>query len=74
MDKVQNPVATIEMADGGVITVELAVETAPNTVKNFVALVKDGFYDGLIFHRVIPGFMLQGGCPQGSGMSGPGYT
>jgi len=71
---VQNPVATIEMADGGVITVELDVQAAPNTVKNFIALVKDGFYDGLIFHRVIPGFMLQGGCPQGSGMSGPGYT
>jgi len=71
---VQNPVATIEMADGGIITVELDIQAAPNTVKNFIALVKDGFYDGLIFHRVIPGFMIQGGCPQGSGMSGPGFT
>ena len=70
----QNPVATIEMADGGIITVELDIQAAPNTVKNFIALAKDGFYDGLIFHRVIPGFMIQGGCPQGSGMSGPGFT
>jgi len=74
MDKVQNPVATIEMADGGVITIELDLQAAPNTVKNFIALVKNSFYDNLIFHRAIPGFMLQGGCPQGSGMSGPGYT
>jgi len=74
MNKVQNPVATIELVDGGVITVELDVQVAPNTVKNFVALVKNSFYDNLIFHRAIPGFMLQGGCPQGSGIGGPGYT
>ncbi|MBT9169028.1 MAG: Peptidyl-prolyl cis-trans isomerase B [Syntrophomonadaceae bacterium] len=60
----QNLVATIEMADGGVITVELDVQAAPNTVKNFIALAKEGFYDGLIFHRLIPGFMIQGGCPK----------
>lgn len=70
----KNPVVTIEMEDGGIIKAELDLQTAPNTVKNFVALVKDGFYDGLIFHRVIPEFMIQGGCPQGSGMGGPGYT
>lgn len=70
----QNPLVTIEMADDGIITAELAIDAAPNTVKNFVSLVKSGFYDGLIFHRAIPNFMLQGGCPQGSGMSGPGYA
>lgn len=69
-----NPVAAIEMEDGGIIKVELAAQTAPNTVRNFVSLVNKGFYDGLIFHRVIPDFMVQGGCPQGSGMAGPGYT
>ena len=70
----QNPIVTIEMDDGGKMVVELYPEVAPNTVNNFVSLVKSGFYDGLIFHRVIPGFMIQGGCPQGTGMGGPGYT
>ena len=63
----------IEMADGGKIEVELLPEFAPNTVKNFKSLVSKGFYDGLIFHRVIKGFMIQGGCPQGRGTGGPGY-
>ena len=67
------PVATITMADGGVITVELDYATAPNTVKNFISLANGGFYDGLIFHRVIPGFMIQGGDPSGNGSGGPGY-
>ncbi|HZK25711.1 MAG TPA: peptidylprolyl isomerase [Oscillospiraceae bacterium] len=69
----KNPEVTIEMEDGGMIKAELALDTAPNTVKNFVSLVQSGFYDGLIFHRVIPGFMIQGGDPQGTGMGGPGY-
>ena len=69
-----NPVVTIEMADGGIIKVELDPQAAPNTVKSFVSLVKSKFYDDRIFHRVIPGFMVQGGCPHGSGMGGPGYT
>ena len=69
-----NPIVTIEMANGGVIKAELFPEIAPNTVANFVNLVESGFYDGLIFHRVIPGFMIQGGDPQGTGMGGPGYT
>lgn len=64
---------TIEMENGGVIKAELYPEIAPKTVENFMKLVKDGFYDGLIFHRVIPGFMIQGGCPEGTGMGGPGY-
>ena len=70
----QNPIVTIEMEDGGKMVAELYPEVAPNTVNNFVSLVQSGFYDGLIFHRVIPGFMIQGGCPQGTGMGGPGYT
>ena len=70
----QNPIVTIEMENGGVIKAELYPEDAPNTVNNFISLVKKGFYDGLIFHRVISGFMIQGGCPQGTGMGGPGYT
>ena len=70
----QNPIVTIEMENGGVIKAELYPEVAPNTVNNFISLVKKGFYDGLIFHRVISGFMIQGGCPQGTGMGGPGYT
>lgn len=70
----QNPVVTITMANGDVIKAELYPEIAPNTVHNFISLVKHGFYDGLIFHRVINGFMIQGGCPQGNGMGGPGYT
>lgn len=70
----QNPVITFEMEDGDVIKAELYPETAPNTVNNFLSLVKSGFYDGLIFHRVIKGFMIQGGCPEGTGMGGPGYS
>ena len=69
----QNPIATIEMEDGGVITLELYPEVAPISVNNFISLANKGFYDGLIFHRVISGFMIQGGDPQGSGMGGPGY-
>lgn len=68
-----NPVVTIEMENGGVMKVELYPETAPNTVANFISLVEKGFYNGTIFHRVIPGFMIQGGDPEGSGMGGPGY-
>ncbi|MCD8121939.1 MAG: peptidylprolyl isomerase [Clostridiales bacterium] len=70
----KNPEITITMEDGGVIRAELYPEIAPNTVKNFLSLVKSGFYDGLIFHRVIKGFMIQGGCPQGTGTGGPGYS
>ena len=66
--------AIITMEDGGVIELELYPETAPITVKNFEELAEKGFYDGLIFHRVIPGFMIQGGCPNGTGTGGPGYT
>ncbi len=69
-----NPIVKIEMENGGVMTAELYPEIAPNTVANFVNLVESGFYDGLIFHRVIPGFMIQGGDPQGTGMGGPGYS
>lgn len=65
---------TIEMEDGGVLRAELFPETAPETVANFVALAEQGFYDGLVFHRVIPGFMIQGGCPKGTGIGGPGHT
>ena len=68
-----NPVVTIEMENGGVIKAELYPEIAPNTVNNFLSLVNRGFYDGLIFHRVIPGFMIQGGDPLGVGTGGPGY-
>lgn len=68
-----NPTVTIEMEDGSVMRAELYPETAPNTVRNFIALANDGFYDGLIFHRVIPGFMIQGGDPDGTGAGGPGY-
>ncbi len=70
----QNPVVTIQMADGGQIELELFPETAPNTVSNFIHLVQQGFYNGTIFHRVIPGFMIQGGDPDGTGMGGPGYS
>lgn len=69
-----NPVITITMADGGVIKAELYPTVAPNTVNNFISLAKKGYYDGLIFHRVIEGFMIQGGCPQGRGTGGPGYS
>ena len=68
-----NPIVTIKMFDGGVIKAELYPEIAPNTVNNFISLVEKGFYNGLIFHRVIPGFMIQGGCPKGNGTGGPGY-
>ena len=67
-------IVRIEMEDGGVMRAELYPETAPITVANFEKLVKDGFYDGVIFHRVIPGFMIQGGDPTGTGMGGPGWT
>ena len=70
----QNPIVTFEMADGSVMKAELYPEIAPNTVNNFISLVKKNFYDGLIFHRVTNGFMIQGGCPQGTGMGGPGYS
>lgn len=69
-----NPVVTITMTNGDVMKAELYPEIAPNTVNNFISLVQKGFYDGLIFHRVISGFMLQGGDPQGTGMGGPGYS
>ena len=69
-----NPVVTITMTNGDVMKAELYPEIAPNTVNNFISLVQKGFYDGLIFHRVIPGFMIQGGCPNGTGMGGPGHT
>ena len=69
-----NPIVTIEMEDGGVIKAELYPEVAPNTVNNFISLVQKGFYDGVIFHRVIPGFMIQGGDPNGIGIGGPGYS
>ena len=69
-----NPIVTIEMENGDIIKAELYPEIAPNTVASFVNLVEKGFYDGLIFHRVIPGFMIQGGDPTGTGMGGPGYT
>ena len=69
-----NPVVTITMDNGDVIKAELYPEIAPNTVNNFISLVKKGFYDGLIFHRVINGFMIQGGCPDATGMGGPGYS
>ncbi|HEX2953122.1 MAG TPA: peptidylprolyl isomerase [Bacillota bacterium] len=69
-----NPIATIEMENGNKLQVELYPEVAPNTVNNFIALANSGFYNGLIFHRVIPGFMIQGGCPQGIGTGNPGYS
>ena len=69
-----NPIITIQMKNGGVMKAELYPDIAPETVKNFVELASKGFYNGLIFHRVIPGFMIQGGDPEGTGMGGPGYT
>ncbi|MCQ2448484.1 MAG: peptidylprolyl isomerase, partial [Oscillibacter sp.] len=68
-----NPIVTITMEDGRVMRGELYPEKAPNTVNNFISLANKGYYDGLTFHRVIPGFMIQGGCPDGTGMGGPGY-
>ena len=70
----QNPIVTITMENGDVMKAELYPEVAPNTVNNFISLIKKGYYDGLIFHRVINGFMIQGGCPDGTGMGGPGYS
>ena len=70
----QNPIVTITMDNGYVIKAELYPETAPNSVRNFISLINKGFYNGLIFHRVIRGFMIQGGCPDGTGMGGPGYS
>jgi len=69
-----NPMVTIEMENGGKMVAELYPEAAPNTVNNFIALANSGFYNGLVFHRVIPGFMIQGGCPRGMGIGGPGYS
>ena len=66
-----NPIVTIEMEQGGIIRAELYPEVAPNTVRNFISLIQKGFYNGTIFHRVIPGFMIQGGDPEGTGMGGP---
>ena len=70
----QNPIVTIEMENGDIIKAELYPDIAPNTVNNFISLIRRGFYDGVIFHRVIPGFMIQGGDPEGTGMGGPGYS
>lgn len=70
----KNPIVTITMENGDVMKAELYPDIAPNTVHNFISLVNKGFYNGLIFHRVINGFMLQGGCPDGNGMGGPGYS
>ena len=70
----KNPIVTFEMENGDVIKAELYPEIAPISVNNFISLIKKGYYDGLIFHRVIKGFMIQGGCPEGSGMGGPGYS
>ena len=70
----QNPIVKFQMDDGSTFSAELYPEIAPNTVNNFISLVKKGFYDGLIFHRVIKGFMIQGGDPEGTGMGGPGYS
>ena len=69
-----NPIVTFEMENGDIMKAELYPDVAPNTVNNFISLVNSGFYDGLIFHRVIRGFMIQGGCPQGIGIGGPGYS
>jgi peptidyl-prolyl cis-trans isomerase B (cyclophilin B) len=73
-NKFKNPVVTIEMVDGGIMKIELYPDIAPNTVNSFISLVNKGFYNGIIFHRVIPGFMIQGGDPEGIGMGGPGYS
>ena len=70
----KNPIVTIEMNNGDIMKAELYPEIAPNTVNNFISLVNKGFYDGVIFHRVIRGFMIQGGDPQGTGVGGPGYS
>ena len=70
----QNPIVTIEMENGDMIKAELYPEIAPNTVNNFISLINKKYYDGIVFHRVIKGFMIQGGCPDGTGMGGPGYS
>lgn len=70
----KNPIVTIEMENGDIMKAELYPDVAPNTVNNFISLVKEGYYDGIIFHRVIRGFMIQGGDPQGTGVGGPGYS
>lgn len=70
----QNPIVTIKMNSGKIMKAELYPEIAPNTVKNFISLINKGYYNGVIFHRVIPGFMIQGGDPQGTGIGGPGYS
>lgn len=70
----QNPIITITMESGDMMKAELYPEIAPISVNNFISLIKKGFYNSLIFHRVIPGFMIQGGCPNGTGMGGPGYS
>ena len=69
-----NPIVTMTMVGGDVMKFELFPEIAPNTVNNFISLVQKGFYDGLTFHRIIKGFMIQGGCPEGTGTGGPGYS
>lgn len=69
-----NPVVSIKLVSGGIIKAELYPEVAPNTVNNFISLIKKGFYNGLTFHRVVPGFVIQGGCPKGNGTGGPGYV
>lgn len=74
MSETKNPIATITMENGTVMKAELYPDKAPNTVNNFIALANSGYYDKLIFHRCIPGFMIQGGCPQGTGTGGPGYS
>ena len=70
----QNPVVTFEMENGGIMKAELYPDIAPNTVNNFISLIQKGYYNGLCFHRVIRGFMIQGGCPDGTGTGGPGYS
>lgn len=70
----KNPIVTIKMETGNIIKAELYPQIAPNTVRNFISLIQKNFYDGLIFHRVIPGFMIQGGCPEKNGTGGPGYS
>ena len=74
MSDVKNPIATITMENGAVMTAELYPDKAPNTVANFISLANKGFYDGLIFHRVIPGFMIQGGCPRATEQAAPAMT
>ena len=74
MSEIKNPIVTIEMESGAVMKGELYPDLAPNTVNNYIALANSGYYDGLVFHRVIPGFMIQGGDPNGNGMGGPNYS